>query len=436
MARPSKAEEAILLASDNEAAAAYLVKRGEAETSAFSDSISEETEAALLERHDRLIDLRLAEYCFHPATGRALFHRDPTDWALRSLVLSNKKVEKSNPFKTFPEWLFDSDEALKTYLCSITSAETSILFSNQTIDDSFLANVLELGDHWHAMPETSRFVALSNLAYNPKMQNPVDTIIGDNGWGEYLAAKPFNAAWRLVIALDASADSAFHLSNLYDRLAPRCFEPAGILGALPKWFPQNDAEREEEGKANKRGDLSPYQSIRRSAAAMLLQGYHLEQEQLLESEDNAIRCGAYIAGRFKPDEMTSAIARDGWLATASLMQNPNCWRTSEHRDALNVGVRAAASVTFTSAPELAYWEYRRWENKFEAEHPKWFEVEEVDLQPEDKPLTESSTGELVQQVFASSGFKSIGEKVESLAQAQRIHFWLLVVILVILVFRR
>ncbi|MFA5990378.1 MAG: hypothetical protein WC803_12350 [Sphingomonas sp.] len=78
MARPSAAEEAILLASDNATIANYLVKRGEAEKGRYWD-IAEKTEAALLSRNDRLVDLRLAEYCFYAATASALFHRDPTD---------------------------------------------------------------------------------------------------------------------------------------------------------------------------------------------------------------------------------------------------------------------------------------------------------------------------------------------------------------------
>ncbi|WP_374543692.1 hypothetical protein [Sphingorhabdus sp.] len=105
MARPSKAEEAILLASDNAAVADYLVKRGEAETGRFWDSISEETEGALLERNDRLVNLRLAEYCLYPATANTLFHHDPTDWALRSLVLSNQKIAQGLILNSFPECL-------------------------------------------------------------------------------------------------------------------------------------------------------------------------------------------------------------------------------------------------------------------------------------------------------------------------------------------
>jgi hypothetical protein len=436
VARPSKAEEAILLASDNAAVADYLVKRGEAETGRFWDSISEETEGALLERNDRLVNLRLAEYCLYPATANTLFHHDPTDWALRSLVLSNQKIAQGLILNSFPECLFGSAEALRVYLTSITPDDASVLFENPAIDDRFLEEVLRLGDYWQAMPERARLVVLSSLANNPKLQKPVTTADHADGWDWHMAGKPFHAAWRLVIALDVNADNARHLSHLYDRLAPYCLQKEGILDALPKWIPQNDAEREEEANDNERGNLSSYQSIRRAAAAMLLQGYDLKQEQLLEAEDNAIRCGAYIAGRFKPDEMKSAIERDGWLATASLMQNPNCWRTSEHREALSDGVSVAAKATFTNAPELAYWEHQRWENKIAKEHPEWFEFEEVDLEPEDKPLTESSTGDLVRQVVTSSAFKSIGGKVEGLAQSQRIHFWLLVVILAILIFRR
>lgn len=332
VARPSKAEEAILLASDNITVAEYLVRRGETATSRLWDSISEEAEAALLERNDRLVNLRLAEYCLYPATAQALFRRDQTDWPLRSLVLSNQKIAQGLLLNSFPECLFGSVEALRTYLSRITPDEASVLFANPAIDDRFLEEVLRLGDYWQVMPERARLVALSSLGDNPKLQKPVDSGDHVDGWGWHMAGKPFHAAWRLVIALDVNTDNARHLSHLYERLAPYCLEHDGILDALQKWIPQNDVEREVESKDNDRGNLSSYQSIRRAAASMLLQGSHLRQEQLLDSGDNAIRCGAYISGRFTPDEMKNAIDCDGWFATASLMQNPNCWQSSEHRD--------------------------------------------------------------------------------------------------------
>lgn len=436
MARPYGTEEAIVLASPNEAVAEYLIKRGESDPGPWFDSLSEDCEAALLERGDRLIDLRLAEYCYYSSTAHALFHRTHDDKALRALVLSNCRMAVGLAAAAYPECIFRGESQLREYLGSISNEEIWVLFGNPTLDDRFLENFLSLGSFWQAMPDQQRLMSLSALARNSKLHKAVDTADHADGWGWHMAGQPFHAAWRLVIALDVNAESARHLSQLYDRIAPYCLQREGILDALPRWVPQNDDEREEEGKDNGRGSLSSYQTIRRAAAAMLLQGYEVKQEQLLASGDNAIRGGAYLAGRFSPQEMKGAIERDGWIATASLMQNPNCWQTSEHRDALSDGVNVAAKATFTSAPELAYWEHRRWGKKFASEHPQWFDLEEVGLEPEDKPLTESSTGDLVRQVVKSSVFKSIGGKVDNLAQAQRINFWLLVVILAIQVFRR
>src|SRR5690606_12118755 len=100
---------------------------------------------------------------------------DPTDWALRSLVLSNQKISQGLLLNSFPECLFGSAEALRAFLTSITPDEASVLFANPAIDDRFLEQVLRLGDYWQAMPERARLVALSSLANNPKLQKPVDT---------------------------------------------------------------------------------------------------------------------------------------------------------------------------------------------------------------------------------------------------------------------
>lgn len=138
--------------------------------------------------------------------------------------------------------------------------------------------------------------------------------------------------------------------------------------------------------------------------------------------------------------MNRAIERAGWLATASFMQNPNCWLTFEHRKVLSNGVSVAAKATFPNTPELAYWEMRRWKNKFESEHPDWFEWD-VSYEPDDKPLTDSSISDLAQQIVreADTGlapaFASIDGKLASLARSQQIQFWLVLLVLAILLFR-
>lgn len=429
MGKPSEAENAILLATSNDAVADYLLKRGLKAKEGGWSAISEETEAALLARSDRLIDLRLAEYCLFPATAHALFHRDSDDWPLRSLVLSNEAVAHGMGWSPMPECIFGGKDGLKGYLTAVTPDDAGVLFTNPTLDDGFLEDVLGLGEYWQVMPEHARRVALSSLGFNSKMHQSVDMADHPDGFGWYMAGQPFHAAWRLVIELEVTADNARHLAVLYDHLTRYCLQRDGVLEALPRWMPQSQVEQEKEETDNKRGYFSDYQNIRRAATAMLLGGYELKQDELLQSSDIAVRCGTYAAGKFSPAEMGAAIERDGWFATASLMCNPLCWRTADHRNFLHDGLGS-------SDDETRFWEYRRWSDKFAKENPEWFEIEEVslDLEP-DRSLTEISIGELTRHVVSSSAFTALAANIEKVVQAQKMQFWLMVALLVLLLFR-
>jgi hypothetical protein len=429
MARQTKAEEAILLASSSPAVADYLVNRGESSKTRVWDAISAETEAALLERGDRLIDLRLAEYCLHQSTAQSLFQRDATDWPVRSLVLSNQGLAAGLIFHSFPQCVFGGESALTAYLSTITPDELSVLFTNPTLDNSFLENVLSLGNLWQAMPEQSQRIALSSLASNPKLHKEVSTSDHAEGFGWYMAGKPFAAAWRLVINLEPTAVNATHLSHLYDRLAPYCLQREGILASLPRWVPQSDDEARAEVSDNEKVRASSYQDIRRAAAAMLLASYEVKQEALLDSEDMALRGGAYVAGKFTPQTIRDAVKRDGWFATESLMRNAACWRTEKHRDALHDGLSASDDDTIR-------WEYRRWADKFAKDHPNWFEDREANLELEDRPLSESSTGELARHIFSMPAFASLDAKLEHIAQSQKVQLCLLAAILATLLYYR
>ena len=167
MPRPHKAEEAILLASSNSAVADYLVQRAEGWQSILLDSISEKTEAALLERDDRLIDLRLAEYCVYETTAQTLFQRDPKDWALRSLLLSNQMLDKTFQLSGFPKLLFGDEDNLKTYLSTIVPDDVIVLFANPTLNDSFLENVLASAIFGRLCPNNP---AVSHFAASPPIR--------------------------------------------------------------------------------------------------------------------------------------------------------------------------------------------------------------------------------------------------------------------------
>ena len=212
MGRTPGAEEAILLASSAGAVRRYLSKRAE-KASAF-DPVGQEAEAQLLARDDRLIDLSLAEYCLHRETAQALFERNPDDWPIRSLVLANQALGTSEFTDRFPACLFESEEKLLTYLGAISPDERSVLFSNPSLDESFLEAFLSMGKPWEAMDSQQRLWALDNLAANAKLHKERSTRDFDEGWDWYMAGKPFEAAWSLLERLDPSPENAKHLSVL------------------------------------------------------------------------------------------------------------------------------------------------------------------------------------------------------------------------------
>lgn len=421
MKKDVNAEEAILLASSNSAIADYLVKRGRKTLGeASQDLISEKVEAALLERGDRLVDLRLAEFGFHLSTVKELFQRSSNDLPLRSLVLSNQKISERYRFllQGFPSCLFDDEDALKAYLATASLYELESLFSNPTLHHSFLENVLSLRDYWQAIPQQSHAPILYILASNPIMQTPVRWIrYPDQGaWGKESGF--INAAWRLVIELDASAGNAEALSYLYENLTPFCDRRDGILDALSKWIPDNKKEEEREELTNEGFMFSSYQEVRRSVSAMLLKNGPSSKWVMLKSDDIAIRCGAYVIGKHTPREMRRAIEKDGWWATASFMKNPSCWQTAGHREAF---------IGFPGSDNEVYF----WLDKVKKEHPEWFEFSELGLGDEDRPISESSMNEFIRHACSAAGVTALHASIESLKRAQRLQFALLSVALAI-----
>lgn len=423
MTRSVAAEEAIVLASSNSAVADYLVKRGEERNGSRWTDFSEEAEHKLLDRADRLIDLRLAEYCLHPSTARILFYRDRNDWAIRSLVLSNCALTRTSFIYEFPEHLFDGEEKLYEFLSEMTPDEAAMMFRNPTLDDSFLEKLLDLGEPWKAVKSDTRPYVLSSLAENPKLHKSVSTSDHEDGWDWYTAGKPFAAAWRLCINLEVNERNAHHLSRLYDRLAPYCLTCEGIADALPRWIPQSDEELAAEQKKNSQYRTSDYQEIRRAIAAMLLRRHEVEKNALLLSDDVAVRCGAYSSGAFTADEIEEAIAKDNWFAAQSFLRNPLCWKTADLRNQIAKGL--------PSDDRTAAWMYDRYAAKYEAEHPEWFDFYDPPEVEKETLLSEVPFSDFARYFRTSPAIIGLNEKITKLENNQRMLLWLLVGVIVL-----
>lgn len=415
MERTSKAEEAILLASEAREVRDYLAKR--ASNAGLFNPISKETEAELLSRDDRLIDLSLAEYCLHQETAQALFDRDPDDWPIRALVLSNTALAKGS-FRGFPECLFGSEDAVLKYLNTASADEQAMLFRNPSLDESFLESFLSLGKPWEAVDQERRLWALDCLALNEKLHHKRSTADHEDGWDWYMAGKPFEAAWSLIEKLEPTAEAAAHLSRLLRDLPADTYKTEGIADALEKWRgTAGDLAIEEADNAKAR--LSSFQQVRQAGARLLAGKHDAVPGEFLASEDLAIRCGAYEGdGKLTADKINAAVKRDGDLARVHVMRNEVLWRSEKMRDLLVDEVLSGAQ---SDEPR---WEYQARDAQYRKEFPGWFEGGRY-REPDDRAISESSIEDLVTSVAANPAFKGMQERLTALEKTQQTLLWIL-----------
>lgn len=414
MGRTSWAEGEILLASSTERIRDRLVERGA--QASFFDPISKEVEAELLARQERLLDLTLAEFCLYPETAQALFFREPADKTLRLLVLSNAAMAEAGSFRGFPNCLFGSEDATLAFLPNVSGSERAALFSNPSLDDSFLDSFLSLGPPWEAMDTEQRLWALENLAANEKLQRRRDETEFYDGWAWYMAGKPFSAAWGLIYRLEPSPEAAPRLSSLLRNLPADCSEKDEVGAALGKWqTPESEASKEAD--ENEKGRLSAYQMVRQAGARLLASDYKAQVQDQLTSDDVAIRCGAYEGARKLSEEaVETAVERDGDLARVYLIRNKHLWRKQPLRDLLVDVLRGAKT-------EEPRWEFERWERHYRKQSPGWFADEDYS-EPEDRPISESSISEVVAGVTNDPAIKDLQGRLAMLERTQQYLLWI------------
>jgi hypothetical protein len=424
--RTPQAEEAILLASEPRDVREYLAKRAK-DASFFSDPISKETEADLLARSNRLIDLSLAEYSLHREIALALFERDPEDWPIRSLVLSNEALSKAS-LRGFPECLFGSEEALIEFLRTMSPSEQVVLFKNPSLDDHFLESFLSMGKPWEAVDPEHRVLSLHSLASNKKLHRERSTEDHFDGWAWYMAGKPFSAAWLLIAKLEPDPKAARHLGTLLRDLPGNAHGTEEIAEGLGRWkTPLADAEKEAEDNA--KGWLSDYQTVRQAGARHLASRHDAEPGRFLDSDDVALRCGAY-QGERKLDEgaVKAAVQRDGDLARVHLIRNEHLWRREKTRDLLRDEVLRGAEG------DEPRWEFRWREARYRKEFPGWFKDEDEGYtEPDERPIAESSIADVVAGVTSDPAVKGLQERLAALEKTQQTIFWMVGITLIILV---
>lgn len=411
-------KEAELLASSPEVVANWLQSHNRWSASEPSD---DSLEANLLARRERLIDLALARYGQCEAVLQELFARD--DQILRASVLSNENAYQSSIFDIVP---FRDREL--SWISELSQIELEALFSNPALPNYQIKQFFDMKGAWLALNESQRETAAIQLIGNIRKWTDTFSLADSSTW-ESTRLDAVQSVWKFSEKIHITPPWPYWLGRLYLSLGVPSYIGFDPLQAASRWSDPQDQEKAIKENAN--GFLTTYQQVRcglgRLSATEAL--YDKEKlKSLLEHGDVAIRCGAYLVAALSAEEINAVSKKDGKLACAHLIENEKVWRREETRDALQEACKRASKgqdwIVSLSA------DFSRRCDHMEKVHPDWFERKNwTDDEVEEKPLTESSIGELVERVAASETFILMEKGLEMQSKAGTIRFWTLLVLL-------
>ena len=400
----SVVDEARLAASPAESVVRYLEDRGaRVAKKPFSDTADEKFEQALLDRHDPLIDLALARWCCHIATGRALLAANAGDntqaLAIRLSLLSN--VTAGASFMSNGPTAFFGESPMD-WFPSATDEELTAFFNNPSLNNQFFEAFFNGGPSWVCLSEPQRLTALRALTSNPRMSTPYDQSFAD-GYAEYTHNKVFEAAWNMAGTVPNTRPWAFALAWLFDVLLPIGHGVDDPLALAARWMPDDD-----EGVTH--GSLSPFQHVRKGLARLALAKNAARTDEFLASDDPALRAAVYASRRLNAEQIAAAVERDGAMGFDEMVRNEGLWRSQDHRDAL----RDASWTVVQADPSSDLLPHNlftgMWE-RMEQEHPSWFDdvapsapddldvpATRADIQRVLETLSGSNTGTGLQQL--------------------------------------
>jgi hypothetical protein len=403
----SVVDEARLVASPAELVVRYLEDRGaRVAKKPFSDTADEQFEQALLDRHDPLIDLALARWCCHIATGRALLAANPGDTtqalAIRLSLLSN--VTAGASFMSNGPTAFFGESPM-AWFPSASDEELTAFFSNPSLSNEFFEAFFNAGPSWVCLSEAQRLTALRALTNNPRMSTPYDQSFAD-GYAEYSHNKVFEAAWKMAETVPNTRSWAFSLAWLFEVLLPIGHGIEDPMALAARWTPDDD-----EGV--KHGSLSPFQHVRKGLVRLALAKNAKRVDEFIGSDDPALRAAVYASRRLNAGQIAAAVERDGAMGFDEMVRNQQLWRTQDERDAL----RAASWAVVQADPSSDLLPHNlftgMWE-RMEREHPSWFnEVAPSDPDNLDVPATRGD----VQRVLETLSGSDTGTRLQQLALA-------------------
>lgn len=369
----------------------------------------EETEMALLDRNEPLIELGLARYSTSHRVLRRIFTNrlghDQGDTAIRLTLLQYGRSPRLAA-EEFPQLLFEGgggQVAMASWLSTASDSDITALFSNRALSRSFLLNFFEQKEVWGAITDWNRHVAIRAFNANSWFfeSYPVPNVVG-RIWDEYKAV--FTAAWKLVETVDTTLDWATTLAATVTRIS--LVGPGkDARNIAARWASPDPAKEQDTPKL---GQLTCWEEIRRRLLASGMSNTKESRDECLKSDDIAIRAIGYGRFQFTPDEVKVLGADERALVVNCLLGNLYMWRTKELRCAIY-----ALCSDFDRADKSGTWEnlsrYQCAEVEWKEQEPDWFKDEnnaEYDasgaiVRPDEKPVTVGKFKEKIEELTSS-----------------------------------
>lgn len=407
------------------------------------EEIDEETEQKLINKNDPFIDVVLAQYCFYHQTLQQLFSKSfvKNDMTLRLACLSNKSIGKKRwGIYELPQALFDSEnkDGMLNWFSSITYQEVDTLFRNETIDDGFLTNFLELeNDLWKALTEDNKLQVIESLYYNErvckKYEGPMD------GYAEYLHGRLFSVIWDLAKKLPVEKKWAYALGTLLEKTRDDRYE-FNSLEVAKRW---NVEEEEDKTKKQYLGGFELVRYAIYKNVVKNLYGKDKTNKVHYQHEDIAYRACAYVQTDITEDDIREAYAKDKLVAIEFIMRNMRVWRKEDLRGVLKDICWDADSTINNNYLDCAnMFNYKQ--EELEEKYPDWFaeKEDEAVIDDDDKVLTVGLGRGLLQEsnyhqsVEILTEFLSIKQVIDKSSKTVNWIFYGLLLLLLLEFFKR
>ncbi len=369
----------------------------------------EETEMALFDRNEPLIELGLAQYSTSHNILRRIFTNrlglGEGDTAIRLALLRNGRSLRPAAYE-LPQLLFEDGGgkiSMASWLSKASESDISALFSNRTLSKNFLLNFFEQKEVWGAITEKNRRVAIrafdANSWFSKSYPSP---FLNGDVQDEYMAV--FTAAWKLAGTVDTTLDWATSLAVMFGKIS-WCGPGKDARTVATRWASPDPAGEQEAAKL---GHLTCWQQIRRRLVAPGRSLTGEPRDEYLKSDDIAVRAGGYRYCQFTPDEIKVLGAGERVLVLDCLLDNPSMWQNNELRGAIYDLCRE-----IDAANEGDTWDnrirYHRLAEEWSEMQPDWFKDEksvEYDargalINPDDKPVTVGKFKEKIGELTSS-----------------------------------